>query len=595
MARGPAAGLLLVLVAACTAPPSPPPPAPPVALAPFRVPAIPLLVQTPYLNVWLCGDRLADEAPKLWNGQVKGMAGILKIDGKPYRFLGLPASPLPALRQDSVRILPTRTVFEFSREDVKLVLEFLSPMDPRDLRLLSLPVGLIRAEVSSPVPHSVQIYFDITGEWAVGSSDRRITWDGLFRIRPSQPRPFRETNNYPDWGDLHWSPVEPATSQYGVLEQVRKSFIDGGSPPRDTRYPRAASDDWPVFAHSWDLGSVQKPVVRRLILGQLRHDVVDFYGSACPAYWTRVYADGASLVSGVAGEFETVRARASAVDAEVLSRAHASGGAPLACLASLAFRQAFAANELALHGDQLYYFSKAMDLSGPSAIQSLDVLYPSSSALLAFNPSLLRYQLAPLQDALARSDWKEPHVMEDLGSYPVASGPGSAAAPRPRATAELLLLGRMSGAPPPPERFLHALPGPDPARGALSSLEETHERIRMTLFVDRLLDITGLGEDDLAREAALVRARSGKFGPPFEPRKSTVHVDALLWAAAISTAADREAFASEVMRFYAESRVRVPPADRYELDSARPSGTQARPVLGAVFAPLLLSPARAER
>jgi hypothetical protein len=594
MARGFAAAAL-ILLAACTAPPPAPPPTPPIALSPFRVPAIPLLVQTPYLNVWLCGDRLADEAPKLWNGQIKGMAGILKIDGKAYRFLGLPSSPLPALRQDSVRILPTRTVFEFSQDDVKLALEFLSPMDPRDLRLLSLPVGLIRAEVTCAVPRALQIYFDLTGEWAVGSSDRRITWDGLFRIRPSQPRPFRETYNYPDWGDFHWSPVEPATSQYGILQEVRKAFIDGSNPSRDTRYPRAVSDDWPVFAHSWDLGTVRKSAVRRLILGHVRHDVIDYYGSACPAYWTKFYADGPALVTAIAADFESIRARTAAIDAEVLSRANASGGTPLACLASIAFRQAFAANELALHGDQIFYFSKAMDLSGPSAIQSLDVLYPSSSALLAFNPALLRYQLAPLLNSLGRPDWKESLVMEDLGSYPVVSGQGSAGAPRLQATAEFLLLSRMSGSPPPPERFLSALPGPDPARSALSSLDAPRDRIRTTLFVDRLLDITGLREEDLAREASQVRSRTGKYGSPIDPRKPTVHVDALLWTAAISTAADREAFASEVMRFYAETGVRVPPADRYESDTARPSGTQGRPVLGAVFAPLLLSPARAER
>jgi len=128
MVRGPAAGLLLSLLCACAAPPPLPPPPPAVALSPFRVPAVPLFVQSPYLNVWLCCDRLADEVPKLWNGPLKGMAGILKIDGKAFRFLGLPGSPLPALRQDSVRILPTRTVFEFSQDDVRLTLEFLSPI-----------------------------------------------------------------------------------------------------------------------------------------------------------------------------------------------------------------------------------------------------------------------------------------------------------------------------------------------------------------------------------------------------------------------------------------------------------------------------------
>src|SRR5262245_53301251 len=90
-------GMVLVMgLAACAAPP-PPPAASRVELPAFRAPAVPLFVQTPYLHTWLCGDRLADEAPKLWNGQVKGMAGILRIDGKAYRFMGLPSSPLPAL------------------------------------------------------------------------------------------------------------------------------------------------------------------------------------------------------------------------------------------------------------------------------------------------------------------------------------------------------------------------------------------------------------------------------------------------------------------------------------------------------------------
>jgi len=586
--------MVLALLSACATVPAAPLPAP-IALSPFRAPAVPLFVQTPYLNVWLCGDRLADESPKLWNGQIKGMTGILKIDGKAYRFLGMPISNLPALRQDSVRILPTRTVFEFSQDDVRLTLEFLSPMDPRDLRLLSLPVGLLRAELSSATPRSLQLYFDITGEWAVGSSDRRITWDGLFRIRPAQPRPFRETYNYPDWGEVHWTPVEPAISQYGVFQDVRKSFTDGGSPQRDTRYPRAASDDWPVFAHSWDLGKVQKPVVRRLVLGHVRRDLVDYYGTACPAYWTKYYSDGPTLISAVLSEFESIRTRAAAVDADVLTRAHAAGGAPLACLASLAFRQAFAANELALHDDQVYYFSKSMDISGVSAIQSLDVLYPSSSALLAFNPALLRMQLAPILDALHRGDWKESQVPEDLGTYPVVSGQTSPGAPRLQATAQLLLLARMAGSPPPPERFAKALSEADPARAALKILEGAHDRVRTDLFVDRLLDITGLKEEDLARDAAQVRGRAGKYGTPVDPRRQAVHVDALLWTAAISNAADREAFASEVMRFYAESSVRVPAADRYEGDTGRPSGTQARPVLGSIFAPLLLPPARGGR
>jgi hypothetical protein len=467
-------------------------------------------------------------------------------------------------------------------------------MDPRDLRLLSLPAGLLHAEVASKAPRSVQIYFDITGEWAVGSSDRRITWDGLFRIRPSQPRLFHETFNYPDWGEVHWVPVETATSLNGVHAEVRKAFIEGGSPARDTRYPRAASDDWPVFSHSWDLGKVQKPVVRRLVLAHVRREIVDYYGSVCPAYWTKHYADGGALVAGVAAEFESIRQRASRLDAEVLSRASASGGMPLACLAALAFRQAFAANELALHGDQVWYFSKSMDISGVSTLQNLDVLYPASSALLAFNPALLRMQLAPIVDALSRGDWREPHAMDNLGAYPVASGAVGSAAPRPQSSAQLVTLSQMCSGPKVPEQYLPQIAAP-PAVVALPVLRPGKDNLRNDLFVDRLLDIRGVPDDVVAAEVAQARSRAGKYGTPVDPRKPVVHVDALMWIAALANASDRELFASEVMKFYAETPNRVPAADRYESDSLRASGTQARPVIGAVFAPFLLPPARAGR
>jgi hypothetical protein len=62
----------------------------------------------------------------------------------------------------------------------------------------------------------------------------------------------------------------------------------------------------------------------------------------------------------------------------------------------------------------------------------------------------------------------------------------------------------------------------------------------------------------------------------------------MLWIAALAESRDREAIAAAALRFYSDTASRVPAPDQFEADAPRPAGTQARPVLGAVFAPVLL-------
>src|SRR6185503_12331774 len=271
-------------------------------------------------------------------------------------------------------------------------------------------------------------------------------------------------------------------------------------------------------------------------------------------------------------------------------------------LASLAFRQAFAANELALHEGEVFYFSKSMDLSGASAIQSLDVMYPASTALLAFNPKLLQMQLAPILLAMRRGDWREAHAMSDLGAYPIATGQLATGASRAHATAELLLLARMAGmdgvqaelAP-----FVRTLSESEPTvRSALAlgpssvprlqkAFEGSREQVFADLFVERFLMLGMVPAEVEKRALASFRSGTAKLGVPFEAGKSIVRVDALLWYVA-AFGETPEPAAARVLKFYSDTPIRVPAADRYDLDTGRPAGTQGRPVLGAVFAPLLI-------
>ena len=117
-------------------------------------------------------------------------------------------------------------------------------------------------------------------------------------------------------------------------------------------------------------------------------------------------------------------------------------------------------------------------------------------------------------------------------------------------------------------------------------MDGPRDQVRADYFVDRFLRTGLVPKEEVARELAELKTKSGKYGAPFDGRRSVVRVDALLWIAALSP--DRGEFAAWPMKFYADTSVRVPAADQYGIDTGRPVGTQGRPVMGAVFAPLLI-------
>jgi hypothetical protein len=54
----------------------------------LRLPSVPLLVNDPYFSFWSPYNRLYDGTTKHWDDQQKAMDGLLRVDGKVYRFMG---------------------------------------------------------------------------------------------------------------------------------------------------------------------------------------------------------------------------------------------------------------------------------------------------------------------------------------------------------------------------------------------------------------------------------------------------------------------------------------------------------------------------
>lgn len=407
------------------------------ALAPFRPPAVPLVTHDPYFSIWSMADQLTDAQTKHWTGTDHQLAGFLRVDGKPYRFMGSGGRNSPeAMRQTSLDVLPTRTIYRFDAAGVQLTLTFFTPSFPQDLDLLSRPVTYVSFEcqASDQKAHDVALYFDASGwiaantpEQLLTTSHHRINGLDVMRVGTAEQPVLQKSgdNLRIDWGYLYVA--APQAAQANMVIQptsAREPWLrTGNTPQEDDLEPTPYTQRYqPRLITTFALGQVStSPVSRRVLLAYDDLFGLQYFHRNLRPWWRRNGMGIADLLRKADAEYPALLERGRAFDDKLMADLRQKGGEKYARLAALAFRQTLAAHKLVADIDGTPLYMSKENFSNGS-INTVDLFYPSAPFFLYLNPELLRAEMTPLFEYAQMKRWPWPYSPHDLGTYPLANG-----------------------------------------------------------------------------------------------------------------------------------------------------------------------------
>jgi hypothetical protein len=409
---------------------------PPGEYPTFRPPAVPLVAHNPYLSIWSMADRLTDDTTRHWTRREHPLVSLIRIDGKAYRLMGTQPKDVPAMKQVGVRVLPTRSIYDYDDGHLHVTLTFLTPALPEDLDVLARPLTYLTWEVRSVdgITHVVSIYDSTSGHLAVNAPSQKVEWSrpacgGLTALRVGTVdqtllQPAGDDTRI-DWGYAYVAaPASQSQGAIGASAALLDHFVRLGALPKedDTRKPRAADDDPPSLAIAFDLGSVGSTAVSRHVM--IAYDeifAIKFLGQKLRPYWRRDGATADVLLRSAEQDYPELVRRCAAFDAEMMADLASAGGARYAQIAALAYRQTLAGCGLAADANkQPLFFPKENSSNGCAA--TVDVIYPAAPQFLLMGPAYAKALVAPPLVYSTSPRWKFTFAPHDVGTYPQANG-----------------------------------------------------------------------------------------------------------------------------------------------------------------------------
>jgi hypothetical protein len=409
-----------------------------------RPPAAPLIANDPYFSVWSMADKLTDVPTKHWSEAAQPLTGLIRIDGRPFRWMGTqprqrPSLPrMDAMQQDALEVTPLHTRYRLSASGVELQVSFYTPSFPQQLDVLSRPVTYLTwsARSTDSSAHKVELLLDISPQIAVNANAQQVTWGRsragtltVLNVGTQEQASLHQSGDRIriDWGYFHLAVPDTEGATTEISADAMTQFAEKGAleDNDDLDMPRAVDStrgQAPHLAVEVSFGKVTSAAVERhVLLAYTERDAIEYLGRRLRPYWQRNGMTTGAMLSQAEKDYASLESRGNKFDAELMADMVKAGGEDYGYLTSLVFRQTIAAHKLVADVDGTpMLFSKENDSNG--CIDTVDVTYPSSPFFLLFNPELLKAQLEPLMRYAALPRWRFPFAPHDLGMYPLADG-----------------------------------------------------------------------------------------------------------------------------------------------------------------------------
>jgi len=337
----------------------------------------------------------------------------------------------------------------FGGEDpATVLLSFSTPITPTSTLRQSLPAAYL--DVTVDANFDVNLYIDINGMWASGSSDSEITWHlghqdtcpsahtktslKTWKVSRRTEQLFSEYWDRGEWGTLHFTGPANASHQSGSADLLRRRFASHGSLSNEVdRRFRKIKDHEPTFAFSKSFhlgsGTIQPsyPRTERALFtfALVQSPVVQFASARgltmMRPLWSAYFATPDEMIRFHYDDFEASSALARNYSSQLAEDAKASGSEHYQDIVALSARQVLGATQFSGTPENPVLFLK--EISSNGNFQTVDVIFPAFPFFLYTNPAWLGYLLEPLLEHMLSGQYPNNYSMHDLGShFPNATG-----------------------------------------------------------------------------------------------------------------------------------------------------------------------------